>query len=307
MATEEELIAALTKVFQSRSESVLVGIGDDAAVVKANLTPAALATDMAVEGVHFSRNWSSLYEIGGKVAAANLADIYAMGGNPEYLLVAAAVPHSFTPGEVEELAQGIYDEADSVDAIVVGGDLTRSEKIVIAISVYGAVAQPILRSGAAPGDQILLSKITGDSAAGLELLQRGILDERSAAHRKPDVEYEKARAIASIATAMCDVSDGLVSELNHISRSSGVAMSISTEAFATQSTELARLTRMAEEIGCSPWDLILHGGEDHAFLATIPAATKVPTGFFRIGEVSAGSRVLVDGFIAEHQGFTHFS
>jgi thiamine-monophosphate kinase len=304
---EAELIAALSRIFSgAQSDAVIVGIGDDAAVVKAPLAPIALAADMAVEGAHFNRNWSSLYEIGAKVTSANLADIFAMGGAPEYLLVSAALPKDFSVEELEELALGIFDEATSVGAVVVGGDLTSSERIVISISVFGSIAKPVTQSGARVGDDVLLSKLTGESAAGLALLQRGILDENSAQHRNPTVQYEMAQSIAPIAHAMTDVSDGLISELNKIAIASRVQINIERELLKI-AEGYEHLATLAREHGSDEWNWILHGGEDHAFLATVPAGSHIPSGYFRIGRVVEGSRVVVDGFIAEHQGFNHFT
>jgi len=306
MATEREILAAISAIFsRSSDESVLVGIGDDAAVIKAALTPIALASDMAVEGTHFSRNWSSLYEIGAKITAANLADIFAMGGRPEYLLVSAALPKSITVEEVEELALGIADEAALVGASVVGGDLASSEKIVISISAFGAVGRPILRSGAKVGDQVVVSKLPGESAAGLEYLKRGVLDSSSAHHRHPTVDYQSAQAISAIAHSMIDVSDGLVSELSHIASASSVGITIDRELLAS-SKDYSDLARSAMEMGVDVWQWVLHGGEDHVFIATIPSEAAVPRGFLVIGKVIEGSRVMVDGFVAEHEGFSHF-
>ena len=306
MATEREILAAISAIFsRSSDESVLVGIGDDAAVIKAALTPIALASDMAVEGTHFSRNWSSLYEIGAKITAANLADIFAMGGRPEYLLVSAALPKSITVEEVEELALGIADEAALVGASVVGGDLASSEKIVISISAFGAVGRPILRSGAKVGDQVVVSKLPGESAAGLEYLKRGVLDSSSSHHRHPTVDYQSAQAISAIAHSMIDVSDGLVSELSHIASASSVGITIDKELLAS-SKDYSDLARSAMELGVDVWQWVLHGGEDHIFLATIPRETSIPKGFMVIGDVIEGSRVTVDGFVAEHEGFSHF-
>jgi thiamine-monophosphate kinase len=306
MASEAELLAALSTIFsRTNDESILVGIGDDAAVVKAHLTPIALATDMAVEGTHFSRNWSSLYEIGAKITSANLADIFAMGGRPEYLLVAAALPKNFSVEDIEELALGIADEAASIGAIVVGGDLTFADRIVISISVFGSVGKPLLRSGARVGDDIVISKLPGESAAGLEFLKRGVLDTNSSEHRNPTVEYEKAQAISAIAHSMCDISDGLVSELNHISEASSVQIVI--EKSLLKSVQgFNHLEQLADELGIDLWSWVLHGGEDHVFLASVAGGSSLPSGFTKIGTVVAGSRVLVDGFIVEHQGFTHF-
>jgi thiamine-monophosphate kinase len=307
VAREAELIAALSRIFSGRSsDALIVGIGDDAAVVKAPLAPIALAADMAVEGTHFNRNWSSLYEIGAKVTSANLADIFAMGGSPEYLLVSAALPKNLSVEELEELALGIFDEAASVGAIVVGGDLTSSDRIVISISVFGSIARPIMRSGAHVGDRVVLSALTGESAAGLAILQRGILDGNSAHHRNPTVHYEKAQSIAHLAHALTDISDGLISALTDIANASHVQIEI--DRAALQGAEgFDHLESLAREHGGDVWNWILHGGEDHAFVATVPAGSTLPSGFFEIGRVVEGSRVLVDGFIAEHQGFNHFA
>jgi thiamine-monophosphate kinase len=285
MASESELIAAVKAIFEtSLDDRILVGIGDDAAVVAQPKGKVALATDIAVEGVHFKREWSSLFEIGAKITAANLADIFAMGGKPEYLLVAAALPVDFSVPEIQELARGIVDEAAKVGARVVGGDLTASSNLVISIAVYGSVKEPILRSGAKVGDLVIISDLPGKSAAGLELLKRGISDERTLAHRRPDVNYFAARdfSLAGV-SAMCDVSDGLISELIHISRASGVGIEIESD----------------EQID-------FQGGEDHIFVATISPHLPFPRQAIEIGRVVLGKGVRINGEPAAHQGFRHF-
>ncbi|MEI6220957.1 MAG: thiamine-phosphate kinase [Actinomycetes bacterium] len=287
MASESSLIAAVKAIFEgapSSHDRVLVGIGDDAAIISQPKGKVALATDIAVEGVHFNRTWSSLFEIGAKITAANLADIYAMGGTPEYLLVAAALPAGFTVAEIEELARGIVDEASKVGARVVGGDLTASEALVVSLAVYGSVKDPILRSGAAVGDLVIISDLPGKSAAGLELLKAGISDERTLPHRRPLVDYTAARdfALAGV-SAMCDVSDGLASELLHISRASGVGIEIRTD----------------EAID-------FDGGEDHVFVATISPHLPFPRQAIEIGRVVLGKGVRINGEPAIHKGFTHF-
>ena len=286
MASESELISAVRAIFETpdRVERVVVGIGDDAAVVTQPKGNTALATDIAVEGVHFNRQWSSLFEIGAKVTAANLADIYAMGGVPEFLLVAAALPVGFTVAEIQELARGILDEAFKVGARVVGGDIVASSALVISIAVSGSIKNPILRSGAQVGDLVIISDLPGASAAGLKLLQQGIKDERTLAHRRPVVNYSAARdfALAGV-SAMCDVSDGLVSELAHIARSSGVGIEIRTD----------------EEID-------FHGGEDHIFVATISPHLPFPRQAIEIGRVVLGKGVRINGEPTTHEGFRHF-
>lgn len=285
MASESELIAAVKAIFESAPEErILVGIGDDSAVIAQPKGKVALSTDIAVEGAHFNREWSSLFEIGAKITAANLADIFAMGGKPEYLLVAAALPFGFSVMEIQELARGIVDEAAKVGARVVGGDLTASNSLVVSLAVYGSVKEPILRSGARVGDLVIISDLPGKSAAGLELLKRGINDERTLAHRRPEVNYFAARdfALAGV-SAMCDVSDGLISELSHIARASGVGIEIQTD----------------EAID-------FQGGEDHIFVATISPHLPFPGQAIEIGRVVLGKGVRVNGEMATHTGFTHF-
>lgn len=301
MATESELLKALAEVFGARAhERLLVGIGDDAAVVA--IPPvrggakALLASDMAVEGVHFNREWSTLFEIGAKITAANLADVYAMGGTPDFLLVSAAVPVNFTVAQARELAQGIVDEASKVGAVVVGGDLARSQNMVISIAVMGSVKDPILRSGARVGDLVIISDLPGKSAAGLRLLESGgmpsgrVQDESDksndliSAHKRPIVNYQAARSFALAGvSAMSDVSDGLISELAHIARASGVGIEISSD----------------EEID-------YHGGEDHIFVATISPHLPFPREAIEIGRVVLGKSVRVNGDVMTHKGFTHF-
>ena len=287
MATESELIAAVKVIFEPSGrldDRILVSIGDDAAVIAQPKGKVVLTTDMAVEGVHFRREWSSLFEIGAKVCASNLADIYAMGGTPEYLLVAAGLPSGFTVLEIEELARGIVDEASKVGTRVVGGDLTASSALVISIAAYGRVKDPILRSGAQVGDLVIISDLPGKSAAGLELLRQGVNDERALAHRRPEVNYLAARdfALAGV-SAMCDVSDGLVSELAHIARASGVGIEIRTD--------LA---------------IDFNGGEDHIFVATISPHLPFPRQAIEIGRVVLGKGVRINGEPVSHQGFKHF-
>ncbi len=285
MASESELIAAVRAIFEATpDERVLIGIGDDGAVISQPKGRVVLATDIAVEGTHFNREWSSLFEIGAKITAANLADIYAMGGKPEYLLVAAALPHGFTVPDIQELARGIVDEASKVGARVVGGDVTASQQLVISIAAYGSVKESVTRNGAQVGDLVIISDLPGASAAGLELLKQGVRDERTLPHRRPIVNYEAAKdfALAGV-SAMCDVSDGLTSELLHIAKASGVGIEIRTD----------------EAID-------FNGGEDHIFVATISPHLPFPRQAIEIGRVVLGKGVRINGEIATHKGFTHF-
>jgi thiamine-monophosphate kinase len=275
----------LADIFEHESAELEVGIGDDGAVIAPQKNSLVLSTDMAVEGTHFNRAWSSLYEIGGKITAANLADIYAMGGEAKYLLVAAAIPKAMTIEELTSLATGIRDEARKVGALVIGGDLTRSETLTIAISVCGSVQTPILRSGAHVGDVVAISELPGKSSLGLELLKQGIKDDRTLAHRYPQVNYKKVQELdRTLVHSLTDVSDGLIEELNAIASGSGVAIELSSSLFG-------------KDIHA------LHGGEDHVFVGTF---SSTPAGWIEIGKVVEGSLVRLDGQVISHQGFMHF-
>jgi thiamine-monophosphate kinase len=301
VASESELIAALSTVFTLSDPNILVGIGDDGAVIKASPQNSVLATDMAVEGVHFKREWSSLHEIGAKITAANLADIYAMGGDPKYLLVSAGLTSDFGIAEIKALANGIKSEADLVGAAIVGGDISRAEKLVISISVFGVVTSPITRSGAKAGDSVIISGLPGKSAAGLFQLQSGVTDSIFiSAHKKPVLNYELAKKFRNV-NAMCDVSDGLLSELNHISSASNVGIELDSKLISA----IPGFKELGEATELEIWDLVLAGGEDHVFVAT--TSSDVPEGAFVIGKVVTGSGVSVSGVSKlPATGFRHF-
>ncbi len=305
MASESELIAALSAVFKlsdaSVRENVLIGIGDDGAVIAPSSRKSVLAADMAIEGVHFNRKWSTLREIGAKITAANLADIYAMGGDPKYLLVSAGLTADFGIAEITELAQGIAEEAALVGASVVGGDISRAEQLVISISVFGEVEKPITRSAAKVGDSVVISGLPGKSAAGLIQLQSGVADSSFvSAHKKQIVNYQLAKKFRNV-NSMCDVSDGLLSELNHIASASGVGIELDSKLIA----DIPGFKELEAGAQSDVWELVLSGGEDHVFVAT--TSTEIPEGAFVIGRVDSGTGVKVSGISnLPATGFRHF-
>lgn len=305
MASESELIAALSAVFKLSDanvrENVLIGIGDDGAVIAPSSRKSVLAADMAIEGVHFNRKWSTLREIGAKITAANLADIYAMGGDPKYLLVSAGLTADFGIAEITELAQGIAEEAALVGASVVGGDISRAEQLVISISVFGEVEKPITRSAAKVGDSVVISGLPGKSAAGLIQLQSGVTDSPFiSAHKKPIVNYQLAKKFRNV-NSMCDVSDGLLSELNHIASASGVGIELDSKLIA----DIPGFKELEAGAQSDVWELVLSGGEDHVFVAT--TSTEIPEGAFVIGRVNSGTGVKVSGISnLPATGFRHF-
>ncbi|MFG1778483.1 thiamine-phosphate kinase [Micromonospora sp. NPDC049051] len=280
----------------SYGSTVLLGPGDDAAVVAAPDTRVVASTDVLVEGRHFRRDWSGAGDVGHRAAAANLADIAAMGAQPTALLVALCMPPELDPGWAEELADGLAAEAAKVGASVVGGDMSASPTLTIAVTALGDLGgrPPVTRSGARPGDVLALAGRTGYAAAGLTVLSRGFRTPRLLveAYRRPEVPYPAGPHAARLgATSMIDVSDGLLADVGHVARASGVAVDVRRDAF-----EVPRQMRdAAQALGVDPYTWLLAGGEDHALAATFPSAVALPPDWRPIGRVTEGSGVTVDG------------
>lgn len=277
------------------SAAVLVGPGDDAAVVAAPDGRVVATTDVLVEGVHFRRDWSSAYDVGRKAAAASLADVAAMGGTATALLVGLAAPGDLPVSWAVELADGLRDESALVGAVVVGGDTVSSDRVVVSVSALGDLGgrAPVRRSGARPGDAVVLAGELGRSAAGLALLRAGRREGQLVdAHRRPAPPYALGPVLADLgATAMCDVSDGLLADLGHIARASGVAIVVAGVPRADGVSLEQSLT----------------GGEDHALVGCLPSGTGLPEGVVAIGRVEVGSGVTASGFDAGSLGWEHFS
>lgn len=310
---EFEVIASVTSRlagFQPTSGSgadVVVGPGDDAAVLTIAGEQVVFTTDIAVEGIHFRRQWSSLQEIGAKIAAANCADCEAMGARASALVVALA--GRVSEAEACELADGIGAEAARAGAVVVGGDMSSADQLVISIAAIGRLDSraPVLRSGARAGDIVVMMGRTGRSAAGLALLTAGRTDlgaDLIAAYRTPHVPYGAGRSLADAgAGSMIDISDGLLADLGHISKTSGVAIEIDPA-----SLDVSDLVAAASELGVDPLVWALTGGEDHAIVATMPITASLPQGALAIGSVRAGAGVSVRGIDTSgwKAGWEHF-
>ena len=268
---EAGVIAALACIFGTSGRGVEIGIGDDAAVVKTS-ERTAITTDVAVEGTHFNTAWSSAFDIGRKITAANLADVYAMGGSPRYLVAAVTLTGQESTEWIEELAQGIAHEASSCGAHVVGGDLAKGPCISIAITAIGQIDSAITRAGAQVGDSIYISSLPGWSAAGLSIIERD-LDGDIALHAvsefsAPTVDYAAAVQFSNgKASSMCDVSDALIIQAEQVALASGVHFAIDKELIRSH-PEFVTLIELAESVGADVWQWILAGGEDHVFLAT---------------------------------------
>ncbi|WP_435744592.1 thiamine-phosphate kinase [Nocardioides sp. SYSU DS0663] len=299
------LIAELTRLFP-QGEHVLVGPGDDAAVLRVRTGHVVVSTDLMVEGRHFRRDWASAEDVGHRAAAQNLSDINAMGGRATSLTVGLAAPADVEAQWALDFARGFADECALVGASVVGGDLTRADQVVVAVTVLGAcTVSPVLRSGAAPGDVLALHGRQGWAAGGLAVLGRGFRSPRVLveAYRRPAPPYDAGPAAAEAgATAMIDVSDGLLAETAHLASASGVAIDVRSDSFEVPEP----LHAVGAALGADPLGFVLSGGDDHALLATFPA-DAVPGGWTVVGEVASGEGVTVDGAPYEGPaGWTHF-
>ncbi|MEO3860089.1 thiamine-monophosphate kinase [Acrocarpospora sp. B8E8] len=372
-----------------------------------------MTTDLLLEGRHFRLDWSSGYEIGRKAAAQNLSDIVAMGATPTALFVGLGMPPDTTIDWLDALTDGFRDECALVGASVAGGDIARSDTIVLGVTALGDLAgiAPITRSGARPGDQVAIAGRLGYAAAGLALLSAGIATEETnqplagpeegrgpsdgtqggmgggrggvggsqgvsgggrggvggsrevsgegrweaggsqgasgegregsdevreglggaqagaggargeskgwvggsspadsfeellLAHRRPEPPYAQGpRAAALGATAMVDVSDGLVQDLGHVAEASGVGVVVEPAAFRVP----AILVEAARYLGVDPLDWILTGGDDHALAATFPPGVRLPPPWQVVGEIVQGQGVQVKGRAEAPGGWDHF-
>jgi len=285
--SERDVINALQKIFASADPRVRVGIGDDAAVVTTQ-PQSIITSDMAVEDVHFKLEWSSAFDIGRKITAANVADILSMGAQCDYLTASVALTGDETMQWIENLARGMKHEADAAGALIVGGDIARGPKIVISMTAVGSAQSPILRSGAKAGDSLYLSSLTGWSAAGLELLTREVSINSAIAERAlsefsaPTLDYSSD---FSGATAMADVSDSVLIQAEQIAEASGVQL-VLDQVLISQATEFKDLSTLADELKVDVFQWILGGGEDHVLLATGQSLPGI-----RIGSVVAGSGI----------------
>jgi len=304
---EFDLIARITARLRPGS-ACLLGPGDDAAIVAASDNRVVVAMDVLVEGRHFRRDWCGALDIGHRAAAANLADIVAMGAMPTALVVALCAPDDLDVAWVEELADGLVAEAATVGASVVGGDMSGSPTLTIAVTALGDLqgGAPVRRDGARPGDVVAIAGRVGYAAAGYTVLSRGFRTPKMLveAYRRPVVPYHAGPAAAQAgATAMIDVSDGLLADLGHIAKASGVGIDLRRDAFEVP----PQMRDAAQALGVDPYQWVFAGGEDHALVATFPDGVSLPEGWRPIGHVVPGSGVTIDGVAPSFPtGWDHF-
>lgn len=291
-------------------DSIEVGPGDDAAVVQCSDGCMVVCVDVLVEGRHFRRDWSTAIDIGRRAAAASLSDINAMGAVSTALLVGLAAPGDLPGAWLMEAAAGLKEEAATAGAVLIGGDTTEGDSIVLSVTALGSLEDrtPVIRGGAQVGDRVVVCGRLGWAAAGLAVLGRGFRSPKVLvdAHRFPVIDYTAGpRAAAAGATAMIDVSDGLLADLGHVAEASGVSIDVRAESLEVPEP----LQAAAAAYNVDPRIWMLTGGDDHALVACLPADVAIPEGFVEIGSVESGSgNVTVDGREPEgSSGFVHFS
>lgn len=316
---EAELLERIIPLLPVGHRTV-TGPGDDAAVLNVPSGQAVISTDVLVEGHHFRTDWSTPEDVGYRAAVQNLADIVAMGATPTGMVVGLVLPPA-TPVEwVEGVARGLAEATEPAGVGVIGGDLVAGEQLVIAITVHGETfAQPVLRSGAQVGDVVAVAGTLGKAAAGYALKSAdydetdapAAIAELISRFRRPQPPLSAGvAAVAGSATAMMDISDGLLKDAGRLAKASGVTIDLDSSRFRddTRGVEAARSVLELDEADAFSW--VLTGGEDHGLLATFPDIEELPEDFRAVGVVveTADHHVLLNGNPPEinNSGWDHF-
>ena len=318
--TEGQLLGLITPLLPAGPHTTL-GPGDDSAELDLLGSRLLISCDVLVEGVHFRTDWSTAQQVGARAVAQNLADIAAMGAAPSAVVVGLVLPKETETRWVVDFARGLGEACAAHNVGVVGGDLTSGPVLMVSVTVFGPTPPTgaVLRSGAQPGDVVAYAGNRGHGAAGFELLSSGN------SHLAPDLVDNflvpepplnaGPQAAVAGATALMDVSDGLIIDAARLAKASGVQLKL-TDPGQAFPEELAVLTAIAAELGAADptararqW--LLSGGEDHGLLATFPPKADLPPPFRAIGVVGQirdkqPEPVLVDGQVPRVTGWDHF-
>ncbi len=274
MLSEDDLVAAIAAVAGGGGAGVVVGIGDDAAVLAGGIVA---STDILVDGVHFDSRRLGVRDIGHRAAAASLSDMAAMGAEPLCLLAAFGLPEGFE--DARELAAGIHEHGVPLS----GGDLSRSAQLLVSVTAIGRAERPVLRSGGRPGDVLVVTGPLGGQAAG-----------GYAARVTP--RLAEGRALAAVATAMLDLSDGIATDAGRLAAASGTGAVI----------ELERLPRAPG----ATVEQAAGGGEDYELLAAVPEGAELSVPVTAVGRLTADGEVLLldaEGRPRSLRGWDHFA
>jgi len=316
--SEKELIADLRKRFKPSDDSVILGIGDDAAVFRPGDMPLVVTKDMLVEGVHFLPDHPP-HLLARKSLSVNLSDLAAMGARPRFALFGLGIPTDTENDWLERFFRSLSEIASEHDITLLGGDITEAPSLIISLTLLGEGKDVIRRSGARPGDAVFVSGLLGEAAQGLELAKQGIMWGAAAGSDRflkafydpvPQVALGCRLAGHKVPTAMIDISDGLSVDLGHICEESGVGAEVEAAGLPI-SPELRQSSPAAEEMG-------LHGGEDYQLLFTVSPQVlenliRIPLGhkITRIGSITEGEGMVLITADGSRQplvpkGFQHF-
>ncbi|MEO7058652.1 MAG: thiamine-phosphate kinase [Lapillicoccus sp.] len=307
--SEDELLAEIFPIFAS-GPAALLGPGDDTALLATPDGSVVATTDTMVRDRDWRDAWSTGRDVGGKVVAQNLADVAAMGARPTGVLVTLVADPATAVDWVLEMTRGVAAACAEAGVTVLGGDLSSAPlgTLMVSVTALGTLdgRPPVLRSGARPGDTVALAGTLGLAAAGWRLLETHRADddaEAVARQRCPRPPLAQGPVAATAgATSMIDLSDGLLRDAARVARASRVRFALEERALAP---DVARLsTALGPELAR---ECVLAGGEEHSLLATFASDASLPEGWRRVGAVSAGSGVTIDGLPERARGWDHFA
>jgi thiamine-monophosphate kinase len=295
---------------KTKDKDVLVGIGDDAALIKTKGLQ-LLTTDCLVEGDHFRRDWFTPEQIGMKAIEINVSDVAAMGGIPKYVLVSLGLPIDIDVNFVKEMYKGMWKSCDKYNIEIIGGNMTHSKQIIISITLTGEVDKKhlSLRSDAKPGDFILVSGHLGNGRAGLRLLQENLKghDKVRKGYLEPKARLKHGLKIAPFVNSMIDVSDGLAPEVKHICDESNCGAIIYKDKIPVKDEVRA----VAETLDEDAYNYALYGGEDFELVYTVSRDDLDKVDGFLVGEITKNREIKLffngkEKLITD-EGYDHFS
>jgi thiamine-monophosphate kinase len=293
---------------------VVVGIGDDAAVFDFGGRPTVITVDTQVEGVHFRRSAISCRDLGRRAMMAAASDVWAMAAMPSASVIALTLPPELPEQDFHELIEGLAGAARVTGARVIGGNLSGGQALSITTTVFGPPSErPITRNGARPGESVYVTGTLGAAALGLAILEAGRSDLEHAPRfierwRRPPMNAHAVETLAAVATAVVDVSDGCLQDLQHVCDASGVGATLRADSLPTAPGHATT----SRALGLDPLSLALSGGEDYELLFTASASSEAEAIATQIGEITADGGITVtdaDGRAIDVQrtGFRHFS
>lgn len=294
---------------KSKNKDVLVGIGDDAAVIKTKGLQ-VLTTDCLIEGDHFTKEWFTPEQIGRKAIEINVSDIAAMGAMPKYVLVSLGLPKDLEVAFVKKMYMGMWKVSEKYNIEIIGGNMTHCKTIVISITLIGEINKEnlTLRSGAKPGDFIFVSGHLGNGRAGLRLFQNDAkgFEEVKKRYLKPKANLEAAIKIAPFVNSMIDVSDGLAPEIKHICNESNCGAIIFREKIPISQD----VRNVAKALGEDEYDYALYGGEDFELVYTVSKEKLDKINGFLVGEITKNKEIKLESKgksqILLKEGYDHF-